>query len=160
MQRLSELEPEELALLADSDYQETVQAEARELTEDAFSVYTEVMHSSDDDQARLKAADKVIALAGFKEKQQEMVLPTSISEEVFKIALAGLGQLAGIARSSPEAQAILRNVTPAKTDPRPMTIPNPIDDSPMNRRGPQDEGDNDEIINIIGGERYEIIERR
>jgi hypothetical protein len=158
MRMLSDLEPEELALLADSDFRESVQVEARSLAADAFDTYTEVMHSSDDDQARLKAADKILSLAGIEEKQT--ALPLGVSEEVFKIALAGLGQLAGIARASSESSAILRNVTPAKSDPRAATlIEESKDDSPMSRK-PITENDNDAIINAISGERYEIIERK
>ena len=156
---LSDLSDDEVAELCDEDYQETIQSEARTRVDQAFSVYDEIMVGSDDDQARAKVADKILALSGFKEKQQQSQLPSSISEEVFKIALAGLGQLAGIAQASNGVNAILRNVTPARSDPRPQ-LPE-IDTSPMNRKPTRDEADdNDDIINAIGGERYEIFERK
>jgi len=153
VKRLDEYEIEELAELADSDFQGTVQSEARTLVPDAFDTYREVMASSPDDQARLKAADKVISLAGFEEKQS--ALNSSISEEVFKMALAGLGQLAGIARVSSNVEAILRNVTPAASDPRAVVaLPSPsVDDSPLNRKLPDE---NEEVATILQKERYEI----
>jgi hypothetical protein len=156
---LSEMEPEELALLADSDFRESVQCEARSLAADAFNTYEEVMSTSDDDAARIAAADRIMKLSGGME--EKAMLPNGVSEEVFKLAIAGLGQLAGIARSSSESSAILRNVTPAANDPRHPSILQAqlIDDSPMNRRL-KSEDSNDEIANIIAGERYEIIESK
>lgn len=155
MDFLSELDVEDIVALSDESFRESVQDEARSLAGEAFDVYREVMSSSDDDVARLKAADKILSLSGIEEKQT--ALPSGVSEEVFKLALAGLGQLAGIARTSPEAAAILRNVTPAKSDPRPM-LEVEVDDSPMNRREAY-KPSNDEVVNLIAGERYEIIER-
>jgi hypothetical protein len=156
MRSLSDLEPEEIASLADEDFQEIVQSEARSHADLAIDTYVEVAERSDDDAARVKAADRILAIGGFQEKQSKTALPLGVSEEVFKIALAGLGHLAGIAQSSSSVNAILRNVTPAKTDPRPFVELK--DDSPMNRQLPTD--DNDAIVNVIAGERYEIIERK
>ena len=159
---LSDFEPEELASLADSDFQESIQSEARSLSANAFDVYSEVMASSDDDVARIKAADKIIAMAGFQERQQSS-LPIGVSEEVFKLALAGLGQLAGIAKGSAVAPQFLRNVTPAKSDPRlnPMVLSKPqVDDSPMNQNRDSSLNDNDAIVDAVARERYEIINRQ
>lgn len=155
MRLLSELSDGECAALADPEFQEVVQDNARELVSDAFDTYSDVMHSSDDDQARVKAADKILALAGYQEKQTQSLLPSGVSEEVFKIALAGLGQLAGIARSSASTSAILRDVTPAKSDPRPQ-LAVAADDSPLNRKSAKESADNDAIPAIISKERYEI----
>ena len=163
MKLLSDLEDEELVALADADFQESVQSEARTLVPDALNTYATVMNSSDDDNARVKAADKIISLAGFQEKQNA-TLPSGVSEEVFKLALAGLGQLAGIAASSHATDAILRNVTPAKTDPRMLVdieTKHAVDDSPLNTSPKNsDNNDNDEIVNLISKERYEIINRQ
>jgi hypothetical protein len=158
---LSDFEPEELAALADADFRETVVSEARSQIADAFDTYHEVMTSSDDDQARVKAADRIVALSGFEEKQT--ALPSGVSEEVFKLALAGLGQLAGIARASAPTDAIFRNVTPAATDPRLLPSIQAKDDSPMNVRAEASlaaEDDNAEIAMLFGKERYEIIDRK
>ena len=157
MKHFSDLEDNEISLLADSDFQDTIQGEARELVESAFDTYRDVMSSSDDDVARVKAADKIISLAGYQEKQQS-ALPSGVSEEVFKLALTGLGQLAGIARSSSNAESILRNVSPAKTDPRPVLPEMLRDDSPMNKA--QLVPDNESIASVIAKERYEIFERK
>jgi hypothetical protein len=159
MRLLSDMEPDELALLADEDFRESVQTEARSLSSEAFDTYVDVMHSSDDDGARVKAADKILSLAGIEEKQQQ--LPSSVSEEVFRIALAGLGKLAGIAQGA-GVQQVFRDVTPAKADPRSaelMRLDIQPDDSPMSRR-PLDESDNDAVIDVIAGERYEIFDRK
>jgi hypothetical protein len=159
MKGLCDYEPEELASLSDLDFQETVQAEARSRVNDAFNTYDEVMSSSEDDAARVKAADKILSLAGFSEKQSSTLL-SGVSEEVFKLALAGLGQLAGIAQNSSSASSILRNVTPAAVDPRPLALESLDDDSPLNRNPKVElENDNDAITNILSGERYEIINR-
>ena len=154
--RLSELSEEQLLSIADNDFQETIQSEAKSLSQQAMNTYQEVMLSSDDDKARVQAADKILSLAGFQEKQSSS-LPSGVSEEVFKLALAGLGQLAGIAQSSGMPQ-ILRNVTPEKTDPRPM-FETSIDNSPMNRKTLIENEDSSEDNHIIK-ERYEIIERK
>jgi hypothetical protein len=158
MDFLSELDADDIAQLSNEDFRDEVQREARSLAGDALDTYREVMNGSDDDRARIAAADKVLALAGIEEKQA--ALPDGISADVFKLALAGLGQLAGIAKTSPAATAILRNVTPAHNDPRPqIEISAPIDDSPMNRRVAAPHDDNESIVNFIAGERYEIVER-
>jgi hypothetical protein len=154
---LSDMEPDELALLADADFHESIQGEARSRASDAFDTITSVMESSDDDMARLKAADKVLALAGIEEKRE--ALPSSVSEEVFRIALAGLGKLAGIASASGFQSMILRDVSPAKADPRPL-LESGLDDSPLNARPKPPIEDNEEIANLIAGERYEIFERK
>jgi hypothetical protein len=158
MNVLSDMDVEELALLADQDFREQVQVEARTLSGEAFDTYRDVMSSSSDDQARVKAADRILSLAGIEEKQN--ILPSGVSEEVFKLALAGLGQLAGIAKLPNASTSILKNVTPAKNDPR--LIPQlemPKDDSPMNTKSIAID-DNDAILNVIAGERYEIYERK
>jgi len=154
MDFLSDLDEEQVAALSDDDFQEAVQTEARSHAGDALRAYVEVATESDDDQARVKAADRLIAIGGFQEKAQKAALPSGVSEEVFRLAIAGLGQLAGIARSSASVDAILRNVTPAKVDPRPqvtVTIPALTDDSPLNRME-----DNDEVVELFAKERYEI----
>ena len=149
MRLLEDLEDDEVIFLADADFHEVIQNEARNMVSEAIDAYREVATSSDDDNARVKAADRIIALAGFEEKGKE--LPSGISPEVFAQALAGLGVLAGIAQSSSAQSAILRNVSPAKSDPRPQ-FAIPIDDSPMNRKVENP----DQVL----GERYEIIERK
>jgi hypothetical protein len=97
------------------------------------------MDNSDDDQARLMAAGKVLNVA--KVEQEDLkALPTGVSPEVFQIALAGLAKLASLAADT-TITARLRDVTPAKADPRPaFGLP---DDSPLNapkvQRNPLDD---------------------
>ena len=124
---LDGLDPEELVLLSDVEFQAKVRKHARSKTADAMNVIEDVMHSSEDDQARLIAATKMLKIAKAEEEEKGAFLPSSIPPEVFAIALAGLGKLAGIAQAN-LPQAVLRNVTPASSDPRPF-IP---DDSPLN----------------------------
>ena len=126
MNPLDGLNPEELISLSDVNFQVKVKTRARALTAKAMETIEDVMDSSDDDQARLIAAGKVLNIA--KVEQEDLkALPTGISEEVFRIALAGLGQLAAIAAAA-RPPAHLIDVTPARADPRPF-IP---DDSPLN----------------------------
>jgi hypothetical protein len=157
MPKLSDLSDEELASFADQDFRDSVKEEARDFASDAFDVYTDVMNTSDDDQARLTAANRVLELAGVKEEKSALS-SFGVSEEVFKIALAGMCQLAGIARDSSSQSAILRNVSPAKSDPRLIPALETKDDSPMSR-SPRTEN-NDAVINAISGERYEIIQAK
>jgi hypothetical protein len=126
MNPLDSLDPSELVSLSDSDFQETVKKHARAKVSEAFTTIEDVMASSDDDQARLVAASKILAIAKV-DQEDSRVLPSSISEEVFRIALAGLGQIAKLASSTTET-SVLKNVTPARSDPR-LAL---IDDSPLN----------------------------
>jgi hypothetical protein len=155
MDMLSDLDADQIAELSDETFRESVQVEARTYMGDVLDTYHDVMTSSEDDVARVKAAKEISLLAGIQEDRQ--ALPSGVSEEVFKLALAGLGQLAGIARTSSVSQQILRNVTPARADPRPMLEP-AQDDSPMSRR-PQPVDDNEAIVNLVAAERYEITQR-
>lgn len=124
---LDSLNPEELVSLSDQDFQGKVRKHARSRTAEAMNAIEEVMNGSDDDQARLMAATKMLKIAKAEDEEQKSILPFGVSEEVFRIALAGLGKLAGLA-SLANPSMVLRNVTPASTDPRPF-IP---DDSPLN----------------------------
>jgi len=127
MNPLEGLDPEELVKLSDVDFQERVRKHARAKTSDAMQVINEVMHESDDDQARLIAAAKMLKIAKAEEEEKTGVLPFGVSEEVFRIALTGLAQLASIA-STNKPPEVLRDVTPARADPRPFIA----DDSPLN----------------------------
>lgn len=118
MNPLDRLDPEELVALSDADFQESIKQRAKALAASAMDTIEDVMVSSDDDQARLIAANKTLDLAGARDDAR--ALPFGISDEVFRIALAGFGQLAAIAGTS-HSGMILRDVTPAKTDPRPLT---------------------------------------
>ena len=128
---LAQLDPKELISLSDSGFQETVRKHARGKTALAMQTIQEVMTESDDDQARLIAATKILKIAKAEDEQSGTALPFGITEEVLKIALAGLGKLASIAGANLPS-AVLRDVTPARSDPRPF-IP---DDSPLNRAIP------------------------
>lgn len=158
MRSLADLDEAELVALADGDFQESVQSEARKLVPDAITTYEDVMLFSDDDQARIKAADKVLAIAGYQEKQATS-LPSGITPETFALALMGLGQLAGIAQSSALAPQILKNVTPARTDPR-IALPDPMTKAAQSSVLDRSESDNDQIISILQGERFEIRDRQ
>ena len=127
MNPLEDLKPEELIELSDQDFQEVVRKHAKGKTAEAMRTIQEVMTDSDDDQARLLAANKMLKLAK-AEEEETSALPFGISEEVFLAALSGLGKLASIAQKN-QPSSILRNVTPAKADPRKNFIP---DDSPLN----------------------------
>jgi hypothetical protein len=115
---LDGLDPKELVALSDIDFQDTVRKHARAKVADAFLTIEDVMDSSDDDQARLIAAGKILNIAKVDDERQK-VLPLGVSEEVMKIALAGFAQLASIARDT-TTTAVLRDVTPARADPRPL----------------------------------------
>jgi hypothetical protein len=124
---LEDISPEVLAGMSDTEYQGNVRKHARSKTIDAMHTIEDVMHNSDDDQARLIAANKYLKIAKAEEEEKFSALPNGISPEVFAIALAGLGKLVSIAAGT-TVSARLRDVTPAKADPRPF-IP---DDSPLN----------------------------
>jgi len=115
MNPLDSLDPEELVAMSDGDFQDTIQKKARALAAQAMDTIADVMISSDDDQARLTGAFKTLDLAGARDKSS--ALPFGITDEVFRIALAGFGQLASIAACTSPIQT-LRDVTPARTDPR------------------------------------------
>jgi hypothetical protein len=130
MNPLEGLDAAELISLSDGSFQERVKTRARALTAKAMTTIEDVMDSSDDDQARLMAAGKILNVA--KVEQEDLkAIPLGISEEVMKIALAGFAQLASIARDT-TTSAVLRDVTLAKSDPR-KTFGLP-DDSPMNTK--------------------------
>ena len=132
MNPLEGLDPDELVALSDVGFQEKVKKHARAKTAEAFDVISDVMHNSDDDQARLIAAGKYLHIAKV-EDEKAMATPIGVSEEVMRIALVGLGQLVSIARDT-TVTAHLRDVTPARADPRPFIA----DDSPLNAM-PKDE---------------------
>ena len=124
---LSNLSIEELSSMSDMEFQGKIRHHARSRTDAALATIEDVMHNSDDDQARLLAANRYLKLAKAEEEERASALPFGVSEEVFRIALAGLGEIAQIAAlTSPSA--ILRDVSPAPADPRPI-VP---DDSPLN----------------------------
>jgi hypothetical protein len=132
MNPLDRLSPEELASLSDGEFQSTVQSHARAKVHKAFSTIEDVMNESDDDQARLIAAGKILKIAKVEDEERS-IAPSAVSEEVLKIALAGLMQAALLARDTGPS-SILRDVSPARTDPRPLTL---IDDSPLNAAAPK-----------------------
>lgn len=143
MNPLERLSAEELVKLSDENFQDVIRQEARALSAQAMDTYEEVMASSDDDQARLMAADRVLKLSDAHD--EKLALPSGLTEEVFKIALAGLGSLAKIARASTN-ELVLKDVSPAKTDPRPVLT----DNSPMNltpTRNEINDADEDKIEN-------------
>jgi hypothetical protein len=160
MRALSELEDEELASLSESDFSATLQAEARLSVPEALETISSVMSDSEDDNAKLKAADKILSLAGVKEKPQAM-LPNGLTPELFAIALAGLGQLAGIANTSHVSDSILINVTPAKTDPRLIPHIEVLEQlSSTVEHSSLEEDDNSLVVEMFAKERYEIKERQ
>ena len=130
MSALEDLKPEELLALSDSDFQAKVRSHARSKTSDALNTIEDVMHNSDDDQARLIAASKYLKIAKAEEEEQAHVPLNSVSEEVLAKALVGLGQLAAIAAATRQT-AIPVAFTPAASDPRiahdnsPFNIPAP-----------------------------------
>jgi len=121
---LDGLDPSVLMQMSDGDFQHKVRSTSRGLTAKALETYVDVMDNSDDDAARVTASDRIIKLS---EAQQERSLPSGLTEEVFAMALAGLGRIASLAQAS-NPEPIFRNVTPAKADPRPFAL---IDDSPL-----------------------------
>jgi len=139
MNPLDSLTPDELSSLADLtdvEYQDQIRRHARTKTSEVLGVIQDVMHNSDDDQARLLAANKYLKLAKAEEEDKLAALPITVSPEVMMAALAGLGQLASIARDTTSTQ-VLKNVTPAKADPRPQPL---LDDSPFNASKPMSRG--------------------
>jgi hypothetical protein len=125
---LDGLEPAELIALSDIEFQGHVRRHARSKAGNAMATIEEVMNTSDDDQARILAATKMLKIAKAEEEEKGVIMPFSISPEVLAIALEGLGKLARIAGAN-APQAILRDVTPASSDPRPFIA----DDSPLNK---------------------------
>lgn len=149
---LCDLEDEELLALSSDEFCDSVEADAKLLVAEALETYSEVMHQDDDHGARVKAADKIMEIAGVR--KQQIALPQGISPEIFGLALAGLGQLAGIAKSSGASEQILRNVSPAKSDPR--LVPQELLTPKASSRLPPSKPDNDSITEVIAHERYEI----
>jgi len=121
------IDGKELTTLSDPDFRQTVKARSRFLVEKAMRTYEEVMDDDDDPGARVLAADRIMKFAEAEDTSKS--LPTGLSEEIFKVALLGLGSLAKIAGATTESEK-LRDVTPARADPRLTFIP---DDSPLNR---------------------------
>ena len=115
---LDDLNADELVTLTDVEYQGKVRKHARKRTAEAMNTIEDVMVNSDDDQARLIAATKMLKIAKAEDEERQLLLPVGVSEEVMKIALAGFGKLANLARDTVQT-SILRDVTPAKSDPRP-----------------------------------------
>lgn len=124
---LERLNSEELVQMANADFQVSIRSRAKALSAKALDVIEDIMSTSEEDDTRLAAATKVLSLAGVSDATKS--LPLGVSEEVFRLALSGLGQLAGIASASTHVNAIMRNVTPAATDPRKRVD---FDDSPLN----------------------------
>jgi len=124
---LEGLDPSELISLSDPDFRAKVKARGRALVQKAMRTYEEVMDDDDDPGARVLAADRIMKFAEAEDTSKS--LPTGISEEIFKVALLGLGSLAKIAGATTDTER-LRDVTPARADPRLTFIP---DDSPLNR---------------------------
>jgi hypothetical protein len=120
---LDALDPQDLVAMSDEDFQDAIRQKARAMSATAMETIEDVMTSSDDDNARLVGAAKTLELAGSKEPST--TLPFGLTDEVFKIALAGLGQLVSIARED-RKEPVLRDVTPAKADPRSL-----VDSSPL-----------------------------
>ena len=149
---LCDLEDEELLALSSDEFCNTVEADAKLLVSDALDTYADVMRQDDDHGARVKAADKIMEIAGVR--KQQMALPQGLSPEIFGLALAGLGQLAGIAKASGASEQILRNVSPAKSDPR--LVPQELLAPKVSSRLPPSKPDNDSITEVIAHERYEI----
>jgi|WetSurMetagenome_2_1015567.scaffolds.fasta_scaffold90514_4 hypothetical protein len=152
---LADLDDEALLALSSDEFCDTIEDEAKLLVSDALDTYTDVMRQDEDHSARVKAADKIMELAGVR--KQQIALPQGISQEVFALAIAGLGQLAGIARDSAQSAAILKNVTPAKSDPR--LVPQDFLAPRVSRIAPKTDNDNDKVIEGYSHERYEIKER-
>lgn len=158
MDFLSDLDPEVIALLSDSDFEEGVKREARSLAGDALNTYREVALEGEDEKARVLAADRLLSLGGIDDSSQSS-LPSGVSEEVFKIALAGLVSLGKIAQSSPSSPLILRDVTPARSDPRfaetsELSLPAPT--PPVIENPPSLPKEH----SLVAKERYEIRDRQ
>lgn len=157
MDFLSELDADVIAQLSNEDFEDHVVFEAKSLAGEAFDTYREVMTSSEDDRARIAAADKVLSLAGVNDNRSS--LPSGVSEEVFKIALSGLCQLASIAKASPKSSEVLRNVTPSRSSYQDQDSLPKIS-APINAPGhlSQPEPIN-ETMTFVSKERYEINDR-
>jgi hypothetical protein len=149
---LADLDDDELLALSSDEFSDSIEDAAKLLVSDALYTYSEVMDQDEDHGARVKAADKILELAGARKPQ--LALPQGISQEVFALAIAGLGQLAGIARDSAQSAAILKNVTPAKSDPRFAPQELLVAKPSFSRIAPS--SDNDSIVEAIAHERYEI----
>lgn len=158
MDFLSELEPEIIAQLSNEDFEDKVRSEAKSLAGEAIDTYRDVMNNGEDDKARVLAADRVLSISGIDSENKS--LPLGVSEEVFKIAIAGFAQLASIARNSSSSNQILRDVSPAKSDPRKSEVSllesssqeSSLEQIPLKES-------NEEIVNVIAKERYEIVDR-
>jgi hypothetical protein len=150
---LSDLSEDELLALSSDEFCDSVEDAAKLLVPDALDTYADVMNQDDDHGARVKAADKILELAGAR--KQQIALPPGLSPEIFGLALAGLGQLAGIARGSTAEAQILRNVSPAKADPRlmPQEL---LAEKPKPSRAQDSSIDNEAIAEVIAHERFEI----
>jgi len=111
----SELEePDSLIESSDAEIVDVVKRQARVRLADAFSTYDDVMHSSDDDRARIAAADKMVSLAG---ADSVLVGSLGISEEAFQAAFIGMAHMAGAVIAGRRIDEIIRNVTPEKAPP-------------------------------------------
>ncbi len=162
MNPLERLKPEDLVSLADPAYREAIKKRSRALSARAMDTFEDIMSTSDDDMARLTAADKIMKYSEAQEEQK--LLPQGVSEEVFRIALAGLVTLKTLAATS-QNESILRNVTPASADPRPKALVEKslLDDSPLNRaEGPSSGHSPEEALPEPAPstyhERFEIID--
>lgn len=153
MRMLSDMASDELASLSDQDFQEVLQTEARSHADLAVQTYVDVAQSGEDENARVKAADRLLAVGGFQERNLGSGLPSGVSEEVFKLALVGFAQLAGIAKSAGSVNSILRDVAPARSDPRSAEVAR-LTREPVPEPSPEPED-----FRLFQGERYEIVDR-
>ena len=112
------LDPNDMLQATDDDFRFHVRKRARALSPQALETYNEVMCSSDDDQARINAADRVMKLSDAQEEKAPQAL---ISEDALKAALGGLLVLANIAKEGRE-RPILKDISTPKVDTR-MAIP-------------------------------------
>ncbi len=124
MNPLDHLNPEELVKMSDSDFKETIKLRSRALSAKALRTYEDVADNSDDDGARVNAADRILKYAEAQDESRN--IPLGLSAEVFQGALAGLAALASIARTNAEPQAF-RNVTPVPLAIRPIDLPTPAE---------------------------------
>jgi hypothetical protein len=108
------LDPNDMLQATDDEFQLHVRKRARAMAPQALETYQEVMLSSDDDQARINAADRVLKLSDAQEEKAPQAL---ISEDLLKGALAGLMMVAGIAKEGRE-KPILKDVSVPRADTR------------------------------------------
>ena len=109
------LDPDEMLQSSDADFQLHVRKRARAMSPQALETYREVMAESDDDQARINAADRVLKLSDAQEEKAPQAL---ISEESLRAAIAGLAVAAAIAKEGRE-RPILKDISTPKVDTRP-----------------------------------------